>query len=194
MDEQLPRYLSLEFCVLARRRHNEPPVNRVRDTAVLYYSEAAQLINDERHYKAIKLLTEAVQDFPRDFMLHHELGKECSKVGQMNRAIRHLEIAHSLDPNDVIALCQLGKAFRINRQPIHAEETLFAALNLDFEDPRTFFGLGKVYEKAKGKIANPQLEMTMARGCFGYGAIPARNLYEKDVPNYKANNQYQNIY
>jgi tetratricopeptide (TPR) repeat protein len=66
------------------------------------------LIATRQHLVAKALLLELIAERPKDGRLHHELGKVCFELNEMDQSIRHFEAALAANPADAESLYWIG--------------------------------------------------------------------------------------
>ena len=118
-------------------------------SAEAYYGLGSSYLNQQKN-------KEARDCFERTLNLHasyqgtapnawNNLGILAAREGDVDRAIDDFQRALQIDPNHIIALDNLGSAYRQKRDWPAAQRVLECALTLNAEDPEANYSLGMVY-------------------------------------------------
>jgi tetratricopeptide (TPR) repeat protein len=119
----------------------------------------------------------AIRQFPRDtrFRIHYASAllkaAETGEPQAEKRAETLLESAVKLDPSSVEARCQLGELALKNGQTREALEQYKVAAKLDPQNPKTHFGLSKVYRRL-GKTEDASRETELFEQLQSHSGAP----------------------
>ena len=101
---------------------------------------------------------------PKDFRWIYLLGKLDQMEGRFDNAIRHYQLARTLQPDYVAALVNLGNIFLELNRLDDARESFSAALDIDKNNPAAHYGLGQVaVSKRNYAEAVDHFEKTLAQ-------------------------------
>jgi Flp pilus assembly protein TadD len=126
----------------------------------------------------------AIRQFPKDARFRIHYASVLLKEGETGdpqletRAETLLESAVKLDPSSVEARCQLGELALKNGQTAEALQEYKAAAKLDPQNPKTHFGLSRVYRRlGKTEDASRETELFQQLQSKGTPTLPegARN-------------------
>lgn len=81
--------------------------------------KAINEFDSERYHNAKEIISEVIKHDPDDAVLHYNMGISCLHTSSFNKAIKHLEKAYELDPENGIDKrfpYWLGKAYHQNHQ------------------------------------------------------------------------------
>jgi len=118
-------------------------------SAEAFYGLGSSYLNQQRN-------KEARECFQRALQLHasyqgtppnawNNLGILAARKGELDQAIDNFQRALQIDPDHIIALDNLGSAYRQKRDWPAAQRVLERALALNPDDPEANYGLGMVY-------------------------------------------------
>lgn len=94
---------------------------------------------------ARRTLGQLSQDYSEEAVLLLSIGEEFMHVGLFEDAVKYLELASHLLPDDAHVLNRLGIARRRLRRFDEAEIVYLRALELEKSDPNLFFNVGRLY-------------------------------------------------
>jgi len=111
--------------LLVALRSAHPGIFAVDESLGLLY------VAREDFFAALPILKAAAKDEPASRVAHANLGADYMKLGNNREAVRELEIAAKLNPNDQGTLSTLGQALSANGQPAEAAKAFGEAVALD---------------------------------------------------------------
>lgn len=124
-----------------------------RCSAISMFLGEAYLYSDEAH-KSIRPLQWALElmhnketpyHMNQEWEIHYLLGCALSRDGQYKKAMEHLEIANTLDPNNSEILRNLGWIMCHRKQMIAGRAVLFRAITLEPDNALTYNDLATTY-------------------------------------------------
>lgn len=130
--------------------------------AIALFEKAVALVPDrpEPHYNlgtvyfaqqqpaaAKKSLATAIALKPGFAAAHHLLGKICLEEGNAGQAVLHLESALAADPHGFLALCDLGRAYRMDNDLTRAASAYKQYLQFAARDTAAYLALAEILEQ-----------------------------------------------
>ena len=107
---------------------------------------AQSLVNSGAGDNALEVLKQAARDFPRDHLIHFELGRLAGDFGDTALAIEAFETAHRLNPRDAETLAKLAQqraaAWQLEKAAVNYNE----ALAVQPDMPEAHIGLALLHE------------------------------------------------
>ncbi|MBV8700639.1 tetratricopeptide repeat protein [Bradyrhizobium sp.] len=88
------------------------------------------LVATRQHLVAKALLLELIAERPGEGRLHHELGKVCFELTEMDQAIRHFEAAFATNPADAESVYWIGAVAQARGDDIAAQEAYARAAQI----------------------------------------------------------------
>jgi len=108
-----------------------PQVNPVQEhpqTPESRYRLAVEQATNNRTAEAVRILEELVMDSPRYALAHNDLGVLYQQAGKMDLALKHQEIAASIDPANAIFQKNLADLFFIGFGEYEKAMTIYVSL------------------------------------------------------------------
>ena len=116
-----------------------------------------QAIKAQDFKAAVKSLTIAVQENPKDADAHTMLGYSYRKLGTLDKSMEHYQMALKIDPNHRSAHEYLGELYLQMNQPVNAENQLQV-----LKKACPFFGKCVEYGDLKVAIENYKVKKRLA--------------------------------
>lgn len=102
---------------------------------------------DNRKYdEAIKVMNEAIESFPKDFVINLILGLSLAQKEKHEEASRYLKIAVDLNPTDLSALSAYGYTLNQLKESDEAIKYMNRALDIDPDNVNLLGTLGLIYD------------------------------------------------
>ena len=119
------------------------------DSAEAAYGLGSVYLNQEKTAKARQTFAQAIKlpsSYPGTLPnAWNNLGLLATREGKYAEAIQNFQEALQLSPDHLVALTNLGNAYRQQKQWEEARKTLERATVIDPQDPEANYGLGMVY-------------------------------------------------
>jgi len=125
-------------------------VKRLAGESTQAWTQLGGLFFDNRHYdEAIKVMNEAFDLFPRDFVVNLLLGLSFAQSDRHSEAVKYFKTALDINPNDVTALSAYGYSLSQLKENDEAILYLKKALRISPNDVNILGTLGLIYDALK---------------------------------------------
>ncbi len=108
--------------------------------------EATALAKAKEYSKAKELFLKAIKINPYHYAAHYGYGKTCLYSGDMNNAIKHLDIAVTLDKTSARGWFYLGFAYFFAKNYVKANHCFKEAYRLDASFVESLYNIAVIYE------------------------------------------------
>jgi Tfp pilus assembly protein PilF len=146
--------LFLGFLLMQARAFADLPEAKTENSNL---SAGRQAIEAKDFKSAVKSLTLAVQENPKDADAHTMLGYSYRKLGTLDKSMEHYQMALKIDPNHRSAHEYLGELYLQMNQPVNAENQLQV-----LKKACPFFGKCVEYGDLKVAIENYKVKKRLA--------------------------------